>query len=146
MSRCITCTNHLSQPRLVVLDATANWNKLPYGSATLATDWTTECPCTDISQRFLHKATFKGDENPRHRQQHYRGSRAAWRPRSNAKPGSRSGSCGVTFGLVTDSGFGGFSVVQGFMCLRTFSYLWLVGNGGMIVIVVIIVPHSSIPY
>ena len=27
-----------------------------------------------------------------------------------------------------------------------FAYLWLVGNGGMGVIVVIIVPHSSIPY
>ena len=27
-----------------------------------------------------------------------------------------------------------------------FTYLWLVGNGGMVVIVVIIVPHSSIPY
>ena len=27
-----------------------------------------------------------------------------------------------------------------------FSYLWLVGNGRMVVIVVIIVPHSSIPY
>ena len=26
------------------------------------------------------------------------------------------------------------------------TYLWLVGNGGMVVIVVIIVPHSSIPY
>ena len=26
------------------------------------------------------------------------------------------------------------------------SYLWLVGNGRMVVIVVIIVPHSSIPY
>ena len=25
-------------------------------------------------------------------------------------------------------------------------YLWLVGNGRMVVIVVIIVPHSSIPY
>ena len=27
-----------------------------------------------------------------------------------------------------------------------FAYLWLVGNGRMVVIVVIIVPHSSIPY
>ena len=27
-----------------------------------------------------------------------------------------------------------------------FPYLWLVGNGGMVAIVVIIVPHSSIPY
>ena len=27
-----------------------------------------------------------------------------------------------------------------------FSYLWLVGNGRMVVIVVTIVPHSSIPY
>ena len=26
------------------------------------------------------------------------------------------------------------------------TYLWLVGNGRMVVIVVIIVPHSSIPY
>ena len=26
------------------------------------------------------------------------------------------------------------------------SYLWLVGNGRMIEIVVIVVPHSSIPY
>ena len=26
------------------------------------------------------------------------------------------------------------------------AYLWLVGNGRMVVIVVIIVPHSSIPY
>ena len=26
------------------------------------------------------------------------------------------------------------------------SYLWLVGNGRMVVIVVIIVPHASIPY
>ena len=26
------------------------------------------------------------------------------------------------------------------------SYLWSVGNGGKVVIVVIIVPHSSIPY
>ena len=26
------------------------------------------------------------------------------------------------------------------------SYLWLVGNGRMVVIVVLIVPHSSIPY
>ena len=26
------------------------------------------------------------------------------------------------------------------------TYLWLVGNGGMVVIVVTIVPHSSIPY
>ena len=30
--------------------------------------------------------------------------------------------------------------------LRSYSYLWLVGNGRMVVIVVIIVPHSSIPY
>ena len=28
----------------------------------------------------------------------------------------------------------------------TFTYLWLVGDGRMVVIVVIIVPHSSIPY
>ena len=28
----------------------------------------------------------------------------------------------------------------------SFTYLWLVGNGGMVVIVVIILPHSSIPY
>ena len=27
-----------------------------------------------------------------------------------------------------------------------FSYLWLVGNGRMVIIVVIIAPHSSIPY
>ena len=27
-----------------------------------------------------------------------------------------------------------------------FPYLWLVGNGRMVVIVVMIVPHSSIPY
>ena len=27
-----------------------------------------------------------------------------------------------------------------------YTYLWLVGNGRMVVIVVIIVPHSSIPY
>ena len=26
------------------------------------------------------------------------------------------------------------------------TYLWLVGNGTMVVIVVIIVPHASIPY
>ena len=26
------------------------------------------------------------------------------------------------------------------------TYLWLVGNGRMVVIVVIVVPHSSIPY
>ena len=31
-------------------------------------------------------------------------------------------------------------------CLKPFTYLWLVGNGRMVVIVVIIVPHSSIPY
>ena len=30
--------------------------------------------------------------------------------------------------------------------LEPFTYLWLVGNGRMVVIVVIIVPHSSIPY
>ena len=30
--------------------------------------------------------------------------------------------------------------------LEGFTYLWLVGNGGMVVIVVIILPHSSIPY
>ena len=30
--------------------------------------------------------------------------------------------------------------------LATLAYLWLVENGGMVVIVVIIVPHSSIPY
>ena len=29
---------------------------------------------------------------------------------------------------------------------RSKAYLWLVGNGRMVVIVVIIVPHSSIPY
>ena len=29
---------------------------------------------------------------------------------------------------------------------QNFSYLWLAGNGRMVVIVVIIVPHSSIPY
>ena len=26
------------------------------------------------------------------------------------------------------------------------TYLWLVGNGRMVVMVVIVVPHSSIPY
>ena len=30
--------------------------------------------------------------------------------------------------------------------LEGFTYLWLVGNGGMVLIVVIILPHSSIPY
>ena len=29
---------------------------------------------------------------------------------------------------------------------RDLTYLWLVGNGRMVVMVVIIVPHSSIPY
>ena len=34
-----------------------------------------------------------------------------------------------------------------FQCLGIqFSYLWLVGNGRTVVIVVIIVPHSAIPY
>ena len=32
------------------------------------------------------------------------------------------------------------------VCTTQFAYLWLVGNGRMVVIVVIIVPHSSIPY
>ena len=32
------------------------------------------------------------------------------------------------------------------VCQFEFSYLWLVGNGRMVVVVVIIVPHSSIHY
>ena len=45
----------------------------------------------------------------------------------------------------------GFSVFKSvFGSLLAFegskTYLWLVGNGRMVVIVVIIVPHSSIPY
>ena len=35
---------------------------------------------------------------------------------------------------------------SGLRILLGFSYLWLVGNGRMVVTVVIIVPHSSIPY
>ena len=31
-------------------------------------------------------------------------------------------------------------------CGGAFAYLWFVGNGGMVVIVVIIVPHSPIHY
>ena len=30
--------------------------------------------------------------------------------------------------------------------LDPWGYLWFVGNGRMVVIVIIIVPHSSIPY
>ena len=37
-------------------------------------------------------------------------------------------------------------VYRGFGMLLRHSYLWLVGNRGMVVIVVIVVPHSSIPY
>ena len=37
--------------------------------------------------------------------------------------------------------------VLGYVRLKVVvTYLWLVGNGRMVVIVVIIVPHSSIPY
>ena len=36
--------------------------------------------------------------------------------------------------------------VQGLRPLWVQAYLWLVGNGRMVVLVVIIVPHSSIPY
>ena len=36
--------------------------------------------------------------------------------------------------------------MEGSFGTRLQSYLWLVGNGRMVVIVVIIVPHSCIPY
>ena len=38
----------------------------------------------------------------------------------------------------------GFRVIRG--SEGSMTYLWLVGNGRMVVLVVIIVPHSSIPY
>ena len=38
----------------------------------------------------------------------------------------------------------GFRVIRG--SEGSITYLWLVGNGRMVVLVVIIVPHSSIPY
>ena len=46
---------------------------------------------------------------------------------------------GVTLGGRVGKGKNRISVGQT-------TYLWLVGNGRMVVIVVIIVPHSSIPY
>ena len=38
----------------------------------------------------------------------------------------------------------GFRVIRG--SEGSMTYLWLVGNGRMVVLVAIIVPHSSIPY
>ena len=51
------------------------------------------------------------------------------------------------FGLNPVSNFMGFTVGRlRFQVCGCFSYLWLVGNGRMVVIVVLIVPHSPIPY
>ena len=49
----------------------------------------------------------------------------------------------LVFGVF--SGRGWFRV-WGFGWDSLNTYLWLVGNGRKVVIVVIIVPHSSIPY
>ena len=49
--------------------------------------------------------------------------------------------------LVLERGGGwGGEGRRGPLGLEAFSCLWLVGNGRMVVIVVIIVPHFSIPY